>query len=355
VNPRYSDFTDYQPVNPPMPAIGDVGDCSKINVNHYQALNTSFGISRWPVAYSGTVRSFAKKVFPITPPYKKGTNANAGYISDYNHLLTQYSTLDDAKKALAHYFASGVIAGGTSKWSFYTHFQFFLDTIDGVNLDYKESVKFGFTFFTNALDGVITAALNKRYYDNVRPTTAMQCLFEGQTITSWKGPYQGCGSIPGKTWQAWFAPGRVNNPTPEYPCEHCVNFGAVAGIHKHFFGHDNFNGKNVTISEGTFTVEPKITVGNPGYIAGVTDVPNTGSNSIGYGPAQDIHLGWTSVEQFARDCSVSRIYLGAHQFASTIVGQEVGHAVADRVWAKVSRLLEGDRRMECKAIGADWS
>ena len=49
-------------------------------------------------------------------------------------------------------------------------------------------------------DASIAAWTTKRVYDSARPVTAIQCLFEGQTVQSWQGPYQGVGSIDAAAW-----------------------------------------------------------------------------------------------------------------------------------------------------------
>jgi hypothetical protein len=43
---------------------------------------------------------------------------------------------------------------------------------------------------------------------------------------------------------------------------------------------------------GFSTVEPRITAGQPGYVAGVTDRPNRGPKTVGFSPARDIVMCW---------------------------------------------------------------
>jgi hypothetical protein len=40
----------------------------------------------------------------------------------------------------------------------------------------------------------------KRFYDSARPITAIQCLYEGETVKAWRGPYQGVGDMSGSDW-----------------------------------------------------------------------------------------------------------------------------------------------------------
>jgi len=218
--------------------------------------------------------------------------------------------------------------------------------------DPKGAIKMFFAFFNSYFDSLIAEKQNKRFHDYVRPPTAMQCLFEGQTITSWKGPYQGVGDIAGKTWKAFFAAGRVNNGGPEFPCGHCITFAASMNIMKLYFGSDEFRGNNITTAEGTNQPEPKITSGT-GFISGVTDVPNTGFDTVGYSPATDIPLGWSTWTAVSDSCSISRIYLGAHTIHSTVVGRQLGTKVAEKVWAKTEKYFNNDKSAKCKPIG-EW-
>jgi hypothetical protein len=335
-----------------MIAYNTVGNCSLLKPNHYQHYITIFGLSRWFISSSGAWRPFSSAVFPIKPPNKLGTNTNAAYLQDYATLLSHFGTLNDFKKAHAvlHNSAHLVLKNFTTNWSFMNHFQFLIQIIQNTNLNYVEASKLYFAFGSVMLDAAITGALNKRFYDVVRPPTAMQCLYANQTIQSWAGPYQGVQSIQGQTWQAYFN-GLVNNPTPEYACEHCIQDGAWTGIMKYFYNSDAFNANPcVTVGAGMSNIEPKITVGNPGYIAGVTDVPNTGPNSIGYAPANDVQLCWTSLEEYATQVIDARVYLGVHTPSSGIEGKRVGRVVADRVWAKVSKLFS-KKPAECQDIG----
>lgn len=43
---------------------------------------------------------------------------------------------------------------------------------------------------------------------------------------------------------------------------------------------------------GFSTVEPRITAGQPGYVAGVTNRPNRGPKTVGFSPARDHVMCW---------------------------------------------------------------
>jgi len=339
--------------------VGKVGNCSKVDINHYQPLLSNFGfgpvVQGYGLAFWSAVRPFSKRLFVKNTPYRLNTNTHVAYLEDWNHLKGVYADLDDAKKAAAHYFGSGKTKDTPqSKWSFVLHFQIVLDIArNEFRLDYKKTTKLLFVYLHSFLDATIVETFNKRYWDYPRPTTVMQCLNENAVIASWGGPYEGVKLINGSDWKAWFVPGLVNNPGPEYPCGHCIAFAAISTAMELFFDSSEFKGNNVTILKGSSLVEPKITFGNPGYIAGVTDVANAGKNTVGYAFSHDISLGWKTWKDLSLSCSNSRIYLGAHTLHSTVVGRELGEKVAENVYDIANTLFSSKKHAQCKKIGSD--
>jgi hypothetical protein len=353
-NPFYSDWTDWKATNPPMQEVNRVGDCSLIDRNHYQPLKVDYGygptVLYWSFAQWSVVRTFVKNYpFPVEQPYKLGTYQEQDYINDYTLLLQEYGTLDDYKKSLAHYFGTGRVKDYVSSWDVVVPIQIGIDVSRNTDLNYSKTIELFFGLFNILNDGSKNEYSNKRFYNHIRPTSAMQCLFSGQTIESWAGPYQGIKSIPGQNWTAWYPYGLVNNPTPEFPCGHCIHFASTMFFMEKYFKTPYFLGTNVTIAEGTSFAERKISSGNTGYIPGVTDVPNTGPFSIGYAPASDIKLQWTTWDDIITDAGLSRIYLGAHTYHSYQVGRKLGTLVGTEVSKKVYKLFEG--KQECKNIG----
>jgi hypothetical protein len=68
------------------------------------------------------------------------------------------------------------------------------------NLSLDESVKLIFLVSNALFDAGIAAWDVKRAFDSVRPITAIQCMFQGQMIESWAGPYLGVQLIDGSRW-----------------------------------------------------------------------------------------------------------------------------------------------------------
>ncbi len=64
-------------------------------------------------------------------------------------------------------------------------------------------------------------------------------------------------------------------------------FGAAgAAVLQQFLGSDTYLADNVCVNAGESEVEPRITnPANPNFVAGVTNVPNTGPGTPGFSPA----------------------------------------------------------------------
>ena len=100
-----------------------------------------------------------------------------------------------------------------------------------------------------------------------------------------------------------------------------------------FFGSDYY-GRTTTFVQGTSLVEPKRTAGQPGYIAGLTDVPNSGPGTPGYSPASTFSVKWNTFTEAANTCGLSRLYLGIHLQKSNTDGVATGRKVGERVFQK---------------------
>ncbi len=90
------------------------------------------------------------------------------------------------------------------------------------------------------LDSSIAVWECKRFYDYVRPITAVRFLKAGKKVHAWAGPYQGTQLIPGETFQSYI-------PTPpfaEYVSGHSTFSAASAEILKSVAGSDTFGGSS---------------------------------------------------------------------------------------------------------------
>jgi VCPO second helical-bundle domain len=152
----------------------------------------------------------------------------------------------------------------------------------------------------------------KRFYDYVRPVSAIHFLYEDQSVQAWGGPFQGTKEIPGDQFQSYI-------PTPafaEYVAGHSAFSSASAEILKSFTGSDRF-GASVTVLAGSSRVEPGVV------------------------PARDITLEWPTFTDAANQAGLSRRYGGIHFLHGDFKGRSLGRKVAAKAWAKAEMYFEG--------------
>jgi len=345
----YTDFSNYYPRNPPQDAPG-ITDCSKIrNLNLWQPLlvplNTGATVvQKFAGAQMPLVAPFAVKPFEFVlqfeGPGALGTNSEAKFRAEIDEVVEISGQLDDTKKVIAEFWADGPNSTNPpGHWH-----EIVIETIENERLSLEKSVKLLFLQANAVFDAGILAWSLKILWDSVRPITAIQCLYANKTISAWKTPYQGIVSIPGGTWQPYQNINFITPPFAEYPSGHSTFSSASAAILKSFFGDDKFRGNSYVIKAGTSLFEPKISMGAPGHIADLTDVPNKGPYSVGYSPATDITLSWNTWTEAAQQSGISRLYGGIHFMSANRDGLKLGQMVADRVWTTANRFFAGKRR-----------
>jgi len=184
------------------------------------------------------------------------------------------------------------------------------------------------------MEGLICQNDGKRFWGSPRPTSTMQCIYKDQQVQAWKGAYLGVGTINGGDWSAYFSDTWVTNPTPEYPCGHCL-VSAVGGrvMYRAFGNDDTFVGYSRSYAPGTIWLERKITnTSDPNYLAGFTDVANSGPATVGYAPANVVTLSWTTWSGLGLSAGDSRLWLGVHYPESFTKANAAGVALGDKVW-----------------------
>src|SRR5207245_8945261 len=82
-----------------------------------------------------------------------------------------------------------------------------------------DDVKLFFAMGNAMLDTSIAVWESKRFYDYVRPITAIHVLFAGKKVRAWAGPGTGTRLIDGATWQPYDSADEVTPPSPEYAAE----------------------------------------------------------------------------------------------------------------------------------------
>ena len=166
-----------------------------------------------------------------------------------------------------------------------------------------------FFAMTNAVfDASIACWDAKRAFDYVRPVTAINFLYAGQTVESWQG------SIDGADWKPYQAANVVTPPFPEYISGHSVFSAAAAESLKLFTRNDHFGG-SVTIPAGSSRVEP------------------------GLVPANDTVLYWATFSEAADEAGISRRFGGIHFIDGDLESRKLGRVIGKQAWKKSSTLF----------------
>jgi len=263
--------------------------------------------------------------------------------------LNKSGALNDEEKVLSYFWSDG-LNGQYPHPSDLSFFASGVATARGLNL--VQTAKMFYIAFNALFDAGIAAWDTKRVYDSVRPITAIQCLYAGQTVRAWKGPYRGTGLIDGSDYIPFQLPFFIEPPFPEYVSGHSTFSAAIMTSFSIYFGSDDYD-FSVTIPAGTNPAEPKITSGNPGFISGVTNVPNHGSGTVGYSPASDVTLSYSKFSDIAHDIGESRLFGGIHIDNSNLDGRHLGEKIAQKVFDKYRRLVPNDGDDFVPIPGAD--
>ena len=153
--------------------------------NHWQPLLQSNGMpQRYLAPHWGLVTPFAlasgDALRPDTPPLHPAR----AYRREATQILRFSALLRDRQKVIATYWADGPnTETPPGHWNLFAQF---VSQRDGHSLD--EDVKMFFALGNALLDASISVWECKRYYDYVRPITAIRFLYAGTQVRAWGGP-----------------------------------------------------------------------------------------------------------------------------------------------------------------------
>lgn len=276
-NPQpWRDYTGYKPVN----TANKLRDPSRWQP---QVLPSSFGnfaeqvyqvpqmMYAKPISFSGSPGRFR-----IGPPVRSDYQDNPrGYKQQTDEVIAASANMGDPQKMNAETFNDKFF--GLGAWGGYA-------AIGSGNLDLERFVYYIATVEVATFDVTIATWWWKRYYDAVRPTTAIKHLYGDKKITAWGGPGKGTvDDITGKEWKPY-----LNLPAhPEYPSGSTALCGAYAQAARMFLGKEEID-ISYTFPKGSSKIEPGIT------------------------PKADTTLRWTSWSNWVDRCGMSRFESGVH-------------------------------------------
>ena len=308
---NYTDPTNYQPVNSPD---------TLNNPNRWQPLRVpldapqsrpqKFLTPHWGKVIPFGLTSGSQFRPPAPPEFATPTyHQRVKEVLDYNANLT------DKHKIIAEYWEDGP---GTSfppgKWMAFGQY---ISQRDDHSLD--EDVKLFFMLGNAVFDAGIAAWESKRYYDYIRPVSAIRSLFNGQQIQAWAGPGKGTQTLDGSQWHPYQ---RLDDPTPpfpEYVSGHSSYSAAAAEVLKRYTGNDDF-GASYSAPVGSSHFEPGIT------------------------PTQEITLSWLTFSDAADEAGISRLYGGIHFRDADLNGRILGRKVGEAVWNQAQMYINGQNQ-----------
>jgi hypothetical protein len=298
----YSDYTGYMPVN----TVDTIYD-----PNRWQPLATAAGSQQFLTPHWGLVRPFAltslEDVRPAPPPLYPHGN----YIQELNQILHFSARLDDRSKIIAEYWSDGpASATPPGHWNLFAQA---VSRRDGYTVD--DDVKMFFTLGNALLDTSIAVWDCKRFFDFVRPVTAIRFFYGGKPIRAWAGPGLGTRLLDGGQFRSYI-------PTPpfaEYVSGHSAFSAASAEILALFTGSDFF-GFSVTFAPGSSSIEPGIT------------------------PSETVMLSWATFSEAADEAALSRRLGGIHFQSGDLAARALGRYVGQLVAGKARQFFEGTAR-----------
>ena len=297
----YSDYTGYAPVN---------GPDSLSDPNRWQPLRLADGtVQVFNAPHWGLVTPFAlteADQFRPDPPARSGS---PDYVEQAEALISLSGRLDDRLKAIALYWADGPSTETPpGHWNVFAQW---VSRRDRHTLE--QDIKMFFVLGNALLDASIAVWESKRFYDYVRPISAIRYLFDGQVIRAWGGPGQGTQDING----GQFRPYIPTPPFAEYTSGHSAFSASAARVLRLMTGSDRF-GASAVVRAGSSFVEP------------------------GFAPSEDVRLHWRTFKEAADEAGLSRRFGGIHFRQGDLRSRQMGLQIGTLVWWKARSYFRGE-------------
>ncbi len=229
----YSDYTMYQPVNPPdrivdpdrwQPIPFDDGDGGQVVhgflTPHWYRVRP-FGLER-------------ADQFRPGPPPRVGSDLLREQV---DQCIAWNAALDPEQKAIVEFMRDGPRSTGQSgHW-----LRFAQDVSVRDQNDLDADVVLFFAVANTAFDAFIASWDAKRWYDSSRPWTLVRHFYTGETLLGWGGPGKGTVELDGGEWHPYSPATFVTPPFPGYTSGHSTVSGACAEMLRLVTGSDRFD------------------------------------------------------------------------------------------------------------------
>ncbi|WP_103069651.1 vanadium-dependent haloperoxidase [Aquimarina sediminis] len=312
---KYSDYTGYCPINPPVPQPLKYEDRWQPQLRNHKP--QEFMTAHW-----GLVKPFALSWGgQFRPPAPISCNKKE-YKKQADEVLKYSEGLTDEQKIIAEFWAGmhedkfvDSVKDDTGRWATppeqCCRQARYLSKKHGHKNAYD--IKMFFLLSNALMDAGIAAWDCKVFYDYVRPVSAIQDIYRGKSIDAWGGPCEGTQQIEGENWLPYIP----SPPFAEYVSGHSTFSAAAEEVLSSFCDSGKY-GEKVIIPKGGSRIEPGCT------------------------PAEDLTLDWKLLKDAADEAGISRLYGGIHFRDGDQEGRTLGTKVGCEVWNKVCEYFNAE-------------
>jgi hypothetical protein len=248
------------------------------------------------------------------------STSHEAWLRQINQVLDYSANLNDKGKVQAEFWADGPrTESPPGHWNQIAH-----GVIERDRLSTENAVKLLFALNASLLDASIATWEAKRFYDYIRPASAIRWFYRDQLIEAWSGPNRGTGIIAGHDWTPYQKLDFVTPPFPEYVSGHSAFSRAAAEILTRFTGSDTFyDGETRTLQDVNGD-------GVQDYLG--QHIARAGSFFIEDGPVEDVVLTWQTFIDAADEAGLSRLHGGIHISEGDLRGRELGEKIGMKVF-----------------------
>jgi hypothetical protein len=358
----------YQPVNSADPAASNSAGGPTFNPARWQPLRVPNGkatdpVTGFPVAIDsdpltyndqkfltphwGAVTpfalSFGGELRPPPPPQPGSAapytdalgvtmSSDEAYRSQAEQIAQLTAQLTERHKVIAEYWADGpdsVTPPG--HWN-----EFATDLSFKYRYGIDEDTKLFFALNGALMDSSIACWESKRFYDFIRPISAIRHLYFSSSLAGWAGPGLGTQTIPGAQWRPFQPLTFVTPAFSEYTSGHSTFSAAAAEILR------GFSGSGQLFDGVTQVPYDRNKDGVDDFLGEFIAPANSLTIEPGL-PSQPVVLRWNTLKEAADEAGYSRRYGGIHFQDGDLYGRRVGEEIGQRALKKAREYWSGLR------------
>ncbi|HLG76549.1 MAG TPA: vanadium-dependent haloperoxidase [Ktedonobacteraceae bacterium] len=319
----YSDYTGYQPVNPPDQLL----DPNRWQQIPFLSATGSITYPNFLTPQWGQVQPFAlassSQFRPGPPPHVDSDEL----FNEVNQNIAYNASLTIEQKAQVEFMRDGPRSTGQAG-----HWLTFASAVSQRDQnDLNTDVKLFFAVANVAMDAFIACWETKRYYDTSRPYTLVRYYYKGQQIQGWGGPGQGVITLPAEQWHPYSPFSFPTPPFPGYVSGHSTVSSACATTLALFTKSDTF-GYSTTWVAGSIT-EPAFSCSTIQTHEGEPPPPTDLNCQVTF-----TFPTFSGLARFAGD---SRVMGGYHIQSDNLAGIQLGQNVATYTWPIIRSYFDG--------------